>query len=291
MIRQILIAPAGWEERYELGVYKDCERLTPTTILIPYSSQYADLTLAYRERISEFAAVNKIEIITRELNYLKDISLYVEIHDMLLKNVGSTDTVLFNFTSTPRDILWNILNYLVSSKINTALSYYKPMNYDIESISCNAGKPKLIIKKSGISFPDRATCILALSGYDQERLSQLVNQFEPKKILIGRQIGEQLDNKQRNVTLSQPHVEEFEFNCYDTSNDSIEALSKKVEPFFDEYNVIATALGPKPCAITLFLLTQKYPQVGLVYIPAMDYSKRYSTGIDEDYFFYSKLEY
>ena len=281
-MNKILLAPMGWEERFIKGVLLDAERFSPQTILLPFSVKYEQRTKKYREAILRYAEGKSICCIEREFDYTDDILLYSEVIKFLEEYINRKDeVVLFNYTSTPRDIIWFVLHFLSCTGIKAELSYYRPKDYAEAQLSFNAGCPRMIIKRSGIVYPDKPTCILALSGYDAERLAQLNQQFEPRKILIGKQTGNQLKNEERNVSISSSIVDEFSFDCYDTSEESIKFLQDKALALLDEYNIIAASLGPKPCAITLFNLTQRIPEIGLVYIPANDYNEQYSTGLDE----------
>ena len=208
--------------------------------------------MPYRNNIEKYLKGKKIEQVSIELDYSDDVCLYKKIIEFLSSNIKGQDVFRFNYTTSPRDIIWYTLHYLQFNHIHTELSYYRPDDYAKGHLSCNAGSPRLIIKRSGIVFPDKHTCVLALSGFDAERLAQINHQFEPKKILIGRQTGAQFENLTRNVSFNSSIVEEFPFDCYDISDSSLDILKNKIVPLIEEYNVIASALGPKPCAVTLF---------------------------------------
>ncbi|SDK78123.1 hypothetical protein SAMN05192566_2381 [Methylophilus rhizosphaerae] len=102
-------------------------------------------------------------------------------------------------------------------------------------------------------------------------------------MLIGHQIGDQLENKVRNVFGVEEPTEAdmfFDFNCFDPSDQSVQLLREKIEPITKSHNVLAASLGPKPSALILFKLTELIPEIGLVYIAANDYNIEYSSGID-----------
>lgn len=282
MISRILIAPAGWEERYFEGVLIDVEQFSPTLILVPYSKCYQGRTLKIRQSIKSYAEQHGIAYDEIEIDYSDAVPLYQSLWKFFEEHFKNSIAVRFNATTTPRDAIWNILHFLSLDKHPTEFSYYRPLEYG-DYLSRDAQAPRLVLKRSGISFPDRPTCILVLDGFDAERRAQLRNRFEPKVMLVGRQIGDQLGNTVRNASNLLEHSEgevHFDFDCYDTSDTSLGVLEKHLSSFADEYNILASSLGPKPSALTLFNLNRKYPDIGLVYIPASDYSEKYSTGID-----------
>jgi hypothetical protein len=283
MNERILLAPAGWEERFEKGVYIDIEEFQPAKVLVPFSNEYAARTLRFRNNIRAQAEASNKQYIEFDLDYYEPISVYKALLTIFENHVPPTAKVRFNGTTTPRDLIWYALHLLSVNQIPTEFSYFRPLDYGKTYLSRDARAPRLVLKRSGIAYPDQPTCILAFPGFDEERLSQLEQRYEPKRILIGYQIGNQLDNKKRNVLNRREPVDgesHFEIDCYDMSNKSITMLLKKLDELSEPHNVIAASLGPKPSAVTLFRLTQLRPEIGLAYIPAGDYSEDYSNGID-----------
>lgn len=280
MHERILFAPAGWEQRYEEGVYIDIEEFKPTLVLVPFSKKYAARTSPFRERISARCKNIGIIFIEEQQDYYDAVSLYKSTLALFETCVSTPTKVRLNGTTSPRDLIWYALHFLSQKSISTEFSYFRPIEYG-EYLSWDAREPRLIFKRSGIAYPDLPTCILALSGFDMERLAQLKQRYEPRKMLIGRQTGRQLGNEQRNV-LANTHseVEYFDFNCFEINKKALQVLCEKLAKIKDTHNIIAASLGPKPCAVILFQLTQVCPEIGLVYIPAGDYSEDYSSGID-----------
>ena len=279
---RILVAPAGWEERYEEGLYIDIEDFKPSKIVIPFSKEYSIRTIIVRNKIREKAQSLNIKYLEFEHDYWDAVSLYKSLLVVFEKYIFSAAKIRLNGTTAPRELIWFVLHFLSDKKIPTEFSYFRPLDYG-SYLSRDAMAPRLVLKCSGIAYPDRPTCILALSGFDEERLAQLKQRYEPKKMLIGRQIGDQLGNKHRNVSANldpDDNRSYFDFDCYDTSDNAVDILCKKIDELEEPYNVVAASLGPKPSAITIFKLTQKRPEVGLVYIPSRDYSEDYSIGID-----------
>ena len=282
MNKRILLAPAGWECRFEKGVYFDLKEFCPSTILIPFSQIYSQRTLPIRNRIRAKAQTMGIEYIETEHDYYDAISLYNSVLKTFEENVFNAEKIRFNTTTTPRDFIWYALHFLSEKKIPTEFSYFRPLDYGAY-LSRDARSPRLVLKRSGIAYPDQPTCILVLSGFDEERLSQLKHRYEPKKMLIGRQIGDQLNNNVRNTHTQQDSTGNrvyFDFDCFDTIENSINLLREKINTLTEPHNIIAASLGPKPSALILFELTQLMPEIGLVYIPAGDYSLHYSWGIN-----------
>ncbi len=282
MSDKILLAPAGWEERYYHGMLIDIGEFSPSKIWVPYSNEYEDRTKPYRTQIRDYAYQNKIQYIETAHDYHDSISLYKSLLVEFKNQLSRESVVRFHATTTPRDMIWYLLHFLSEEKVHTEFSYFRPNGYG-SYLSRDAKSPNLVLKRSGIAYPDLPTCILVLSGYDEERLSQLKQRYEPKVMLVGHQTGDQLENKIRNVFGSQEPTDDdifFDFDCFDPSDESVRNLCQKVDALSEQFNIIAASLGPKPSALALFKLTQIKPEIGLVYIAANDYSSDYSSGID-----------
>ena len=280
---RVLIAPAGWEDRYLNGVLTDIKQFSPTTILVPSSAGYKRRTTYNRDAIKNHATRSGITYIEEEINYCDSVELYLSLSNIITDSLKEATSARFNATTTPRDAIWNILHFISIIKTPTEFSYYRPKSYGAY-LSRDAKPPQLVLKRSGVSFPDRPTCILVLDGFDAERRAQLRNRYEPKLMLIGCQTGDQLENTTRKASNLLPYLDGehyFDFDCFDTSEKSLKVLEEHALKYIADYNVIAASLGPKPSALTLFNLNRKIPDVGLVYIPAGDYSENYSSGFDE----------
>lgn len=291
MKNRLLIAPAGWEDRYLKGVLIDIEQFKPTIIVVPYSIGYKSRTLPSRSVVASYAQAHGIVYEEIEVDYRDAVALYQLLWMRMGKLLVNSTAVRFNATTTPREAIWNILHFLSIDKIPTEFSYFRPLSYG-DYLSRDAQAPRFVLKRSGIVFPDRPTCVLVLDGFDAERRAQLRNRYEPKTMLVGRQTGDQLGNTVRNASnLLEPVDGEiyFDFDSYDTSDSSLNLLKELLAEFAEDHNVIAASLGPKPSALTLFNLNQQNPDIGLVYIPASDYSEDYSSGIDESQRYLSTL--
>lgn len=282
MNKNFLLAPAGWEDRYYKGTIIDIDEFNPSKIWVPYSNEYLERTKPFRDRIQKIAEKRNIEYVESAHDYHDSISLYKSLLLEFQKQLTSESIVRFHATTTPRDMIWYLLHFLSEIKISTEFSYFRPIKYG-NYLSRDAKSPNLVLKRSGIAYPDLPTCILVLSGYDEERLSQLKQRYEPKLMLVGHQVGDQLENKLRNVFgVEEPTDSDmfFDFNCFDTSDESVQVLCEKIDSLSQSHNILAASLGPKPSALILFKLTESRPEVGLVYIAANDYSIEYSSGID-----------
>ena len=72
----------------------------------------------------------------------------------------------------------------------------------------------------------------------------------------------------------------FELDSYNGDHGFINILSL-VTPLLKDHNVVMSSLGPKPSAIALYQIHQRFPMIGLAYAPSREFNPEYSAGIGE----------
>lgn len=283
---QIIISFASWEPRFVMGVTQLIEEGDIDSCVIVYSKEYAALTECNRGALEKVAKVHSVAFREVPVALETSIATWNQLAQDLPKYVASDAEVIFDISTAPREPLWYTLHILDALGCKVQWKYHHPASYAEDWLSRNAQSPRLILKRSGISLPGKKTCIIALAGFDHERLAQLIERYEPMKCYVGRQIGEQLGNASRNTGfndafISQKEIEIIDFDCYDASSAAVQSLLERLpSTIWEKFNVIGASLGPKPSAITMFKLTQIHPEMGLVYIPSGEYNPEYSCGID-----------
>jgi hypothetical protein len=281
-----LISFASWEPRFVKGVTHLMEEGGVNKCVVVYAKEYAAQTAHNRYVLNSEAKKHSIELVEVQISLETSIASWKQLVQELPKYVADNTDVLFDITTAPREPLWYILHILDALGCKVQWVYHHPESYTKDWLSRNAQSPRLILKRSGIALPGKKTCIIALAGFDHERLAQLIERYEPVKCFVGRQIGKQLDNPSRNtgfdeVFVNQKEIEVFDFDCYDASSMAVQSLIARLPlDIWEKYNVIGASLGPKPSAITMFKLTQIHREMGLVYIPSGEYNPEYSMGID-----------
>lgn len=281
-----LISFASWESRFLQGVGHLIEKDAPKNCIILFATEYADRTAENRNAIKGIVSDHNIPLIEIPVTLATSLGSWEALAKFLPANIESNSSVLFDISTAPREALWYTLHIFDALGCETRWIYHRPETYAEDWLSRNALSPRLLLKRSGVALPSRKTFIVALSGFDSERLAQLVERYEPTKCIVGRQTGDQLKNTERNTGfdsafIKQKEIEIFDFDCYDASDEALNRLLERLpKEIWEEFNVIGASLGPKPSAITMFKLTQIHPEMGLVYIPSGEYNINYSAGID-----------
>lgn len=283
----VLLTVASWEDRFRDGLITTLGRHRIGSVGMIFSAAYADETESNRTAVIAACGEHAVPISPEQLDFDDAPRCWKGLQAWLPTIVGPQSRVLFDISTSPREIAWFVLHHLRNIECQIHYHYYRPTNYG-DWQSRDAALPRLVFRRSGISLPDRPTAIVAITGFDSDRVAQIINRFEPAVVLLGVQKGEQYDNAVRNAGMhrkkfgSNPSVHFFEFDAYAPCTELVAVIREQLEPYCDKYNILATSLGPKPSAVGLFKLAEELPDVGLIYTPSLEYNPKYSTGIDID---------
>jgi hypothetical protein len=134
---------------------------------------------------------------------------------------------------------------------------------------------------------------VSLFGFELERISKLIEDFEFDKVSIGigpeqESIGRNhyIINRQRHIDLIKnfPFAESFEFSLVEpfTTQKQIQTQLEK----YPGYNVVITPLNNKISTVGAVLVGLNDPKVQICYVRAHEYNyKNYSEPADECYFY------
>ena len=203
-----------------------------------------------------------------------------------VKEIVSNDTIVtLDITTMPREAIWSICNILIQKGIQIQYVYFKPEENGYGTwLSREPGRPRILYRLGGIQHLGWPTALVVQTGYDIERVKQLIRFYEPEKVLLAVQTGDQLGNIEANKNKHQKafgqdrDVEMFDFDGYSLL-DASDRLFDKVKPLAQEYNVILSSLGPKVGSLALFIVKQRIPEVALAYAPSNEFNREYSKGI------------
>lgn len=281
----ILISVASWEDRFQEGVLETLSKHTIQSVSVLYSEKYGAQTKSNRASLLSACEIKGIAYSESRLDFTDAPQTWKGIQSWLHKLITPGSRVLFDISTSPREITWFVLHHLRSINCTIFYHYYRPRIYG-EWQSRDALLPRLVFRRSGIAFPDKPTAIVAITGFDSDRVAQIINRFEPALVLLGVQDGKQYDNADRNNAVhkekfgSNPMVRFFELNAYASPSEIVDSLQQQLHALMESHNILATSLGPKPSAVGLFKLTEKFPDIGLIYTPSLEYNTNYSNGID-----------
>lgn len=283
-----VITVASWEDRFLEGLKKTLAEASIERILMLFLDDYANWTEEPRRIVREHASKAGIELREKMLLVADPAENWRRLHREILSIEASQNQYLVDLTTMPREIIWTTLWLLELKKASIAYSYHRPQSYNKEWLSRNAQHPRLVYKLSGLSKLGAKTALVAIAGYDPERVHQLRTFFEPSHTLLGLQLvdgdsanGERM-NEHRERFEREKDVEIFELDAYGSDNGEASIL-KQMKGFVDSHNVVMSSLGPKLSALSLYRIQRAHPAVALAYAPSREFNRGYSSGLAQSF--------
>lgn len=282
---KVLITTASWEERFLQGIKKTLKADTLVRIIMYFIDDYATWTEDNRQIVRDKARSMGIELREQELKASNPATNWQVMRKTILE-VDDNQSCLVDLTTMPRDIIWTTLFLLELKKARINYIYYSPGSYNSEWLSRNAQHPRLIYKLSGISMLGAKTALVAIAGYDLERVRQLRQFYEPSRTIIGLQAtAGDADNEARmNVYRERfeglANVKLFELDAFGADHGR-SAIWEEVSDVIESHNIIMSSLGPKLSAVSLYQIQRANPGIGLAYAPSLEFNKQYSSGLGQ----------
>jgi len=276
----LLISCASWEERFEKSITHHQENNSISQSLLFGVKEYQHL-------YGDFGSDTE-KLVDDQVHYISaydDIFTWKKIQQLFADHDISQKRVLIDVSTMPRYLIWYLLHFLVAKENQVTYSYFSPERYEeCDWLTEEPMTPRLILKHSGIYLPNRNSVLVVQSGFDTERVLQLINTYEPERVILGVQIGEQLNNisknlKQHKERLNYQEIEYFPVDAFD-SDHGYAAIKEKVLLHKEDKNIIMASFGPKLTAIEMFKINLEIPEAGLVDVPVRNYNQKYSLGIN-----------
>ncbi|MGE0090793.1 MAG: hypothetical protein AB7S50_15075 [Bacteroidales bacterium] len=279
-----MITTASWEPRFLLGFIRLVEDYSFEFVLMYYFSDYSNVSLENRNKVKSIC--NKKNIPIKEIELNQDLNSWISIFNSLGDSKLKDKEILVDISTMPRETIWIVFHILQNFTSRIQYIYNKPEGYSNEWLSRDPGKPRLVYKLSGIAELGKPTTLVVITGFDIDRVNQLIYFFEPETTLLGIQIGSQFSNLKLN---SEKHIKEFTntpgikiFDVDAYSDDrGLNTIRKHLLDYVDNSNLIMSSLGPKLTAVSLFKIAQEFDNVALSYAPSNEFNIEYSRGIGD----------
>lgn len=276
-----LISVASWEERFLLGFERLNEKPFDQVIMF-YYKEYMDRTASNRARIQAICKGENISLVP--LSFADQQESWKTIYTTLQAVNPSSSKFTVDLTTMPRETIWAVFDLVENLGGKADYVYHRPERYHDKWLSRDPGKPRLAYKLAGLSQFGLPTKLLILTGYDADRVKQLMAFFEPNETLLGIQIGEQFDNRHLN---EEKHKDEFNkragvvyFDVDAYSEDHGQTIIREIIlPHVGLSNLVMSSLGPKLTAVALYKLHKEFPETALAYAPSNEFNPNYSKGI------------
>lgn len=182
MSKKVLIAILGWEDRFARGGEYNYDTFKFDECILFYYSDYLEQTKASLEYVSEFCKLRGVSLSTPDLQSENALKNWKSIEQVMGILSEREIEILLDISTTPRETLWTVLFFLKNAFSKMSFIYHKPMSYSEEWLSREPENPRLLFKHSGLITFEKSTLLFIVTGFDAERIKQLVNFYEPKKL-------------------------------------------------------------------------------------------------------------
>jgi len=273
-MNNILVIFPSWEERSLLGFLKDIEKYPKIKKVFLLEFEQPIHTKEIKSNICSMQNECKNKNINLEFSTItipkSDVESWRKL-EFFVKNLDSKVDILIDITTMPRNIIWTLLFFFRQTYSKATIIYHKPEEYG-DWLSKDPDTPQLLFKHSGVIEFGKPTTLFVLSGYDEDRAIQLVNYFEPQKVIVG------VCNQRKSSLYGTENPEIINIEIY---NDSwgYDVIEKKIKIILETSNLMVASLGPKIGSISVYQCFMKYPQMALAYVPCKEFNINYSKGI------------
>lgn len=286
MENKTLITVLGWEDRFMSGTDIILKENNIEKVILIYYQDYAFMNNESKSNFIKKIDESGVEIKVNEieLNYSSSIDNWKTLDLFFNEYDIDSDNVLLNITTIPRETIWTLLFFLKKTHNSINYIYFKPEKYCDDWLTKNHKNPRLLFKHSGVFDLDKNLVLFIITGFDGSRLNSLTEYYEPSKVVVFSQTGNQFDNDKRNNGLNNNNfieIEKVEFNSYDVINSS-RILNQKIEEY-KNCNIIISSQGPKLSSLSTYKNYISSKKIALSYVPAREFNDKYSIGIDENY--------
>lgn len=287
MKREVLIICPSWEERSWLGFEQDLKKSNVKFVIIIKKTNSVNSREVSEQIMKIECYCSDSNISYKELFWTENPNNdWMELQK-IAKEIFSKAKIMLDITTMPRNIIWTILFFAIKmSKDEINITYYQPAEYNDTWLSKEPLSPKFLLKHSGLMEIGKPTCTVIITGFDTERTKQIVTKFEPQKVVLLIQTGNQFDNEKRNAgNLQRDALKEMgkiDVTCHNVDFYRSDFGGNSILEILDTlkgYNVILASIGPKTSAIGAYKAYVNNPAVALCYVPCREYNVNYCKGI------------
>jgi len=283
-MNKILIIFASWEERSFLGFKRYLEinaGLRKVYLLVFNQSVHKHKINEYIDNIDKSCNNKNVECEHISIPHI-NVDKWYQL-DSFVKNINYEFNIDIDITTMPRNIIWMLMFFLKQKHENITVIYHKPEDYSNAWLSKDPGVPQLLFKHSGVIEFEKPITLFVLAGYDENRVTQVVNYYEPDNLIIGECNSRQDSANKDGISGYKYGLMDytlFEINQYD-NNWGYKTIKYIIDKYSKESNLIVTSLGPKTGAISVYQCFMENPQIALSYVPCKEFNEHYSVGIGE----------
>ncbi|MEN3322225.1 hypothetical protein VP395_00670 [Mariniflexile soesokkakense] len=216
-------------------------------------------------------------------------------------NYNKNLNVVIDITTFTREILLVLVKILSLDRFRNVFSInlvYTPAENYPKWLSKGVRDIRSIFGYSGLHLPSKKLMLIVLNGFEVERTKEIIDSFEPNRLLLGKPSELNSINKKLNKISCERFeeineryhsliIEDFEFSCKNVL-ETKKVLDKLVNKYQNDYNIVISPLNNKISTLSVALLAIENENVQVCYASANQYNiKSYSKS--SDYFFVFNL--
>lgn len=277
-MNNILIIFPSWEERSILGFQRDIEQYQNPDKVFLFRFENSAHPNETDKSISEIKHIcsNKTIILDDVIIPNAEVEKWRKLEEFT-KKLDANDNIFIDITTMPRSIIWTLFFFFKQTHKQLTVIYHKPKEYSKEWLGKDPDIPQLLFKHSGIIEFGKPTTLFVLAGFDEDRVIQLVNYYEPQNVIVGECNPRKDDLKYGAINSKKINISQY--------NDAwgYDIIEETIKNILETSNLIVASLGPKTGAISVYQCFMKYPQIALAYVPCKEFNIDYCNGIGEQF--------
>lgn len=278
-----LVMVSSWEERSILGCTEILQNHDVENAILFNYKEYYEPTANNRSELFKLFKNNNVKSKEIELSFYDPSGTWKILFKSIKKLRVGAKKILIDISTMPRDAIWTIIDLMKFNGAELSIVYHTPDTYSTKWLSRDHKKPQIVYKMGGITQIGKPTNLLIISGFDIERIVQIINCYEPQHVLMGVQEGRQFDNQSLNAERVRERFQTyrdftiFPIDAYKEDH-GLNAIETAILPYIEDSNIILNSLGPKMSALALYKIHEKYKHTSLAYTPSGQYNLEYSIG-------------
>jgi hypothetical protein len=248
----------------------------------------------------------------RSVEYPKNNSLeafdifYNELQDFNASKGGQPMKVVLDISTFTREVLLILIKVLSLkrfSNLTIKVVYTPNESYSndgqINWMTKGIREIRSIIGYSGLHSPSKKLLLLILNGFEEERTEQIIESFEPERIVLGKpNANDSINSLLNGIACSKfEHIkakyinivnQEFEFSCTDI-NFTISELTRVIEENSD-YNIVISPLNNKVSTVAAAVVALRNEDIQICYASANQYNIDVKTKASDYFLVYNLNE-
>lgn len=294
----IFICCSGFEMRSKSLALKLEPKSINKSLIFCVEDNYAVSNLNTDEITNHIKQTEKVVFPKNQPLVMFDIfyKVLLDNREMNLKNIVVDITT---FTKENLLILIKVMSLTeFIDHYNINLVYRPAEEYKDDWLTKGIRQIRAIFGYSGFTYPSKKNLLIILNGFEIERTEEIIDSFEPNKIILGKPSKTNSINDELNIISSDKFdnifssykssiTEQFEFSCIDILATK-EIINNLIEKYIEDYNIIIAPLNNKLSTLSVGLLAIQNDNIQVCYASANQYNiNNYSK--ESDYFLVNNL--